>query len=142
MALLAPRARGEVADLRAQFDRMIQDMWDGEATVRRPAIDVIDEDDAIVVHAELPGLKPDDVTVELQDGVLTIRGEHEETSEEKDRRFVRRERRVGAFARSLTVPAGTDPATISATCADGVLEVRIPHAQKREPAAIEVQAKS
>lgn len=142
MALLALRPSADAVEARHRLEQLIDDMWDDEASMRRPAIDVVDGEDAILVRAELPGMRPDEVKVELQDNVLTIRGQHEESSEEKGQRYVRRERRAGAFARSIALPAGTDASAISAACQDGVLEVRIPHVEKTEPATIEVQAKS
>jgi HSP20 family protein len=135
-----PGAFPELAEMRERFERMFEGMGDGGGGVRTPAIDVIDEDDALLLRAEVPGMRPDEVAVELQDDVLTIRGHHEETSEEKGKRYIRRERRIGAFARSIGLPAGTDPDTIEAACKDGVLNVRIPHAKSAEPKTIAVKS--
>ena len=141
MATLTRRTN-PFAELSERLDRMFEDVVESGTAVRRPALDVIDEDDALVLRAEVPGMKPDEVAVELQDDILTIRGHHEESTEEKDKRFVRRERRMGSFARSIALPAGTDPESIAASCKDGVLEVRIPHPTKSEPKSIAVTSES
>jgi HSP20 family protein len=104
-----------------------------------PAIDVIDEDDALVIRADIPGMKPEEVKIDLHDDVLTVHGEHEESSEDKNKRYVRRERRFGAFTRSIALPPGVDASEIKAKSRDGVVEVRIPKPQRTEPKSIEVE---
>ena len=138
MSALA-RRYSPFAELSERFDRMFEDFFDRGVATHTPAIDVIDEDDALVLRAEIPGMSPDEVTVQLENDVLTIRGQHEETSEEKNKRYLRRERRVGAFARSIAVPPGTDPDAVEASCKNGVLEVRLPHAARPQPKTIEVK---
>lgn len=142
MAMLTRRTSpfAELADLRGRFDRMFDDVFEGDSSARTPALDVIDEDDALVLRAEIPGMTPDEISIELAGDVLTIRGHHEETSEEKDKRYIRRERRSGSFARSIALPAGTDPEAIEASCKDGVLSVRVPHVAKPEPKRIDVKS--
>ncbi len=136
-----PGGFGEFAELRERFDRIFEDMFDREPGTRRPALDVVREDDGLVLQVEVPEMGADEVSVEVQDGVLTIRGRHEDRTEEQDARLVRRERRVGAFARSVPLPPGVDAEAITATCEHGVLEVRLPESRRSEPRAIEVQAK-
>lgn len=144
MALLTRRAGplAELADLQSRFDRMFDDMLDRGSGDRTLAIDVLDEDDAIVVRADVPGIKPEEVEVHVQDDVLTVRGAHEEQSEEKAKRYVRRERRYGAFTRSIALPPGVDAEAIKASCQDGVVEVRVPKPQQTEPRRIEVGSAS
>ena len=83
-------------------------------------------DGHLVVRAEVPGFKPEEIDIEAEGGVLTISGKHEATSEEKDKEFVRRERCYGAFSRTMPLPEGVDPKKIKATTTDGVLELTIP----------------
>ena len=80
----------------------------------------------LVVRADVPGIKPEEVKVEVEDDILTVSGQHEERREEKDKRFLRRERRYGWFTRSMALPAGVDPKKIKAKTRDGVVEVTIP----------------
>ena len=115
------------AEFRSQFDRMLDEvMVDGRERTWTPAIDVVREKDKLVIRADIPGVKPEDVKVEVEDDVLTVSGEHEERKEEKDKHYVRRERRYGAFQRSLVLPPDVDPEKIEAKTKDGVLEVTVP----------------
>lgn len=92
------------------------------------------EEGTYVLRAEMPGIDPDkDVTVSVEDGILTIRGERQE--EEKDKQH--REFHYGSFTRSITLPKGVDANEITATYTDGVLEVRVPKAGE-ESAALTV----
>lgn len=94
-----------------------------------------------VIRAELPGIDPaKDVEISVADGVLTIRAEREEKTEHKKKDSYRSEFRYGSFTRSVTLPAGATDADVSATYADGVLEVRVPlgEAPRPEPKKIPV----
>jgi HSP20 family protein len=116
---------GEVGDLRSRLDRMFDQM----ARPDRgwvPAIDVVRENGNLLLRANVPGIKPDEVKIEVEDGVLTVSGEHEESGEEKDADYVRRERSYGSFSRSLALPSGVDAGAIKATTKDGIVEVTIP----------------
>lgn len=130
---------GDFADLRARMDRLLEEMGNGHEGDWTPAIDVIRGDDEIVVRANVPGIKPDDITIEFEDGVLTVSGKHEEEKEEKGKDYVRRERHFGSFSRSVALPEGVSADDIDATCKDGVLEVRAP-VPKREKRAVSIKA--
>jgi HSP20 family protein len=116
----------ELAEMRSRFDRMLADFGDAREREWMPAVDMIRDDGHLVVRAELPGIKPEEVEIEAEGGVLRISGKHEESSEEKGTEFVRRERRYGAFSRTMPLPEGVDPKKIKATTTDGVLELTIP----------------
>jgi HSP20 family protein len=83
----------ELADLRSRFFDRAFDDFDSRDRAWAPAIDVVRKDGNVVVHADIPGIKPDEVKVQLANDVLTITGEHEEGKEEKSQQYVRRERR-------------------------------------------------
>jgi HSP20 family protein len=140
MALVTrhPGPFAELADLQTRFDRMFEGMFERGNGGHALAVDVIDEDDALVIRADVPGLKPEEVKIEVHDDVLTVHGEHEESSEEKNKRYVRRERRYGAFTRSMALPHGVDADDIKASSKDGVVEVRVPKPQRTEARSIEV----
>jgi HSP20 family protein len=124
------------------FDAMLADMdrffpdpsaWFPIARLRRglgavqmPRVDVVEKDKTLVVTAELPGVKKEDVHVEMDDGTLIIRGETRSEHEDKDRDYVRMERTYGSFYRRLPLGFNGERSQISATLKDGVLEVRIP----------------
>jgi HSP20 family protein len=102
-----------------------------------PRMDVYEKDDAIVVQAELPGLKKEDVHVEIEGDDLVIRGESEPGDDDY---YYQSERRYGSFYRRMPLPEGTNTDQIQATLADGVLEIRLPvsKANGEEPTRIEI----
>jgi len=105
-----------------------------------PAVDVAEDDERYVVTAEVPGAKAEDVHVEVQDNVLSIRGEKrsERKEEGERRRYV--ERRFGSFARSFSLPANADADRVKASFQDGVLTVEIPKAEESKPRVISIQS--
>lgn len=133
---------GDLADLRSRLDRMFEEASVGEGRGWAPSVDLIEEKGRLVLRADVPGIKPDDVKIEVEDDVLTISGEHSEEKEEKDKRYVRRERRYGSFARSLTLPKGVEPDDIEAACKDGVCEVTIPLPEGAEKKAVTIKPKT
>jgi HSP20 family protein len=105
-----------------------------------PAIDVVQRDEDLVVRAEVPGARPEDVDITVQDGVLTISGKLEEEREEERQGYLVRERRSGTFRRSLQLPQNVDEDQINARFENGILEVAIPGAAAgREPKRIQVE---
>jgi HSP20 family protein len=107
----------------------------------RPATDVIETDKEIVFKAELPGVKKEEVSVELEGDTLTIKGERKEEKEEKGKKMHRVERVYGSFMRSFTLPDNVDSKSIRAEMKDGVLEVHLPKtaAPETKPTKIEVK---
>jgi HSP20 family protein len=103
-----------------------------------PAMDLVETDGAYILRADLPGLKRDDVKIELEQNVLTISGERVAKHEQSTDGYYRIERASGSFARSLTLPSGVDADRIEATFADGVLEVRIPTPEQPRPRRVEI----
>ena len=128
----------EFGELRSRFDRLFDDSLIGREHRWTPAIDVVRENGNLVVRADIPGVKPEEVKIEVDRDILTVMGEHEERKEEKDKHFVRRERRYGSFERSMALPPGVDTAKITAKTHDGMLEVTIPLPEeaKTEPVSI------
>jgi HSP20 family protein len=91
-----------------------------------PQVDIVERDGNMIVRADLPGLKQDDVKVNVDNDVLTISGERSETTEQKTGGIYRRERSYGTFERSIALPEGVDPAAIQASFENGVLEIVMP----------------
>jgi HSP20 family protein len=116
----------ELGELRSRFDRIFERLIDGREHAWTPAIDVERDNGNIIVRADVPGVKPEGVKIEVDDDILTVSGEHEERKEQKDKQFLRRERRYGSFSRSMALPAGVDASKIKAKTRDGVVEVTIP----------------
>ncbi|NQW09140.1 MAG: Hsp20/alpha crystallin family protein [Alphaproteobacteria bacterium] len=94
-----------------------------------PASEAAATDDAYVVEVELPGVKDDDITIELHDNVLTLKGEKRSSREEKGKTYFFSERTYGAFQRAFRLPADVDAGRIEAHAEDGVLRVRLPKRQ-------------
>lgn len=128
----------ELSEWRSRLDRMFDEWPDGHGHPWTPAIDVVREDSRLVMRADLPGIKPEEVKVEFKDDMLTVSGEHQESKQERDGDYVRRERRYGSFLRSVAVPAGVDPKKIKATTRDGVIEITVPlpDTAQKEPVQI------
>jgi len=106
-----------------------------ELSVVRPSVDIFEEGDDVVVKAELPGMKKEDLDVKLTDNAITISGEKkkEEKIEKKD--YYRFERSYGSFTRSFSLPTEVQSDKAKAQFKDGVLEIRIPkteEAKKKE----------
>ncbi len=104
-----------------------------------PSLDIVEDAHAYVVTAELPGLKKEDVAIQLEDGVLSISGEKKQETEVKEKTFHRMERRYGSFYRAVTLPAGVDVEKVDARFEDGVLKIRVPKREEVKPKAIKIQ---
>lgn len=109
-------------------------------TAWMPATDVAENDDAYVVTVEVPGAKREDVGIELDGEMITIRGEKRSEREEKGERRHYVERCYGSFSRSFTLPRDTDRERIKASFQDGVLTVEIPKTEKSKPRAIDIKS--
>jgi HSP20 family protein len=111
-----------------------------EMTEWAPAIDVVAKDGDLVLRAELPGIKQEDVDITLHENVLTVSGERKAEQEEERSGYYVRERRYGSFSRSLTLPQGVDESKIHARYEDGVLEVTVEGAAAvQEPKRIQIE---
>jgi HSP20 family protein len=127
----------ELDELQTRLGRMFDQVSGGERAWT-PAIDVVRDDGDLVVRAELPGIKPEEVKVEVEDDVLTVSGEHEESKEEEGKKYLRRECRYGAFSRSIALPAGVDAKKIKANTRDGIVEVTVPLPKQASKEKVEI----
>jgi HSP20 family protein len=105
-----------------------------------PAVDVAESTDEYVVTAELPGAKPEDVTVELHEGVLTLRGEKRSERDESTEHSRYVERVFGSFSRSFSLPQNANGEKVQASFSDGVLTLRIPKREEAKPRTIAIQS--
>lgn len=104
----------------------------------RPFVDIYDNDNNIVIKAELPGIDKKDIVVDVKDRFLTLKGERSSENEVKKDKFHRRERTYGKFERVFTLPMEVDPDKIKADYKDGVLKIDIPKPEKQKPKQITV----
>ncbi|HFB65035.1 MAG TPA: Hsp20/alpha crystallin family protein [Aeromonadales bacterium] len=103
-----------------------------------PAVDIIEEEDKYVIHADVPGMKPDDIEVTMEKGVLTLKGTRESVNKEEQDKYTRVERVHGTFFRRFTIPDATDTKNIEAKFKDGVLTITIPKGEEIKPRRIEI----
>ncbi len=103
-----------------------------------PVVDVYENDDALVVKAELPGVDKDQISVNVEGRILTLRGERKTENEAKEENYYRRERTYGHFERSFTLPAEVDPESTKAEYKDGVLKIEVPKPAEQKPKQITV----
>jgi HSP20 family protein len=128
--------------LRDRFDRVFSDLMNtGSAADERAnmPIDVHEEEQTVIVKASMPGIKPDDISVEVRNGVLTIRGTSTEQRDEARGTWQVVERHVGHVARSITLPATVDESTGQAQYDDGVLTITFNKTLEKPGKMIEVQ---
>lgn len=112
--------------------------WNGERFV--PAIDVRESEDSYLVEADIPGMKKEDIHIEIADNVLTIKGERKSDSEQKEKEYHRLERTYGSFRRSIQVPGGFNHDSVSAKFEDGVLRITLPKPEESKPRRVTVNA--
>ena len=134
---------GPMFGLRREIDRLFEDTF-GRDTTRGggwvPPVDVREDAKEIVLEIELPGIRPEDVEVTAENGVLTVRGEKQSRStEDTQGRYHVVERTYGSFARSFQLPNGVDDRRIEAEFVDGLLAVRVPKAALAQPRRIEIR---
>ena len=104
-----------------------------------PAVDISEDQEQFTIHADLPGVKSDDIEVTAENGVLTIKGQREGHKEEEKNNYRRVERFSGSFIRRFTLPERADLENIAAKTRDGVLELTIPKSAEAKPRRIEVK---
>jgi HSP20 family protein len=130
-----------IVSLRREIDRLFDDMSAGPSGGGRwlPAVDVREDQKNIAVDIELPGIKPEDVNVSVENGVLAVSGEKRaERKEGEEGRYHTVERSYGSFFRSFQLPQGVDESQISADFHDGVLTIDIPKAALPQPRRIQI----
>lgn len=138
-----------------EMDRMFRDFWkeprfsfgwpeglrrrNEEFSIEVPAIEIYDEKDDIVVKAELPGLKREDIEINLAGDLLTIKGEKKKEEEVKEKDYYYSERSFGSFERSVEIPQKVLPDKVRASFKDGVLEVRLQKSEEAKKKEIKIK---
>lgn len=135
----------DLRHIRDEMDRLIGSAFgrgEGEEAGQMgwsPETDMVERPDEYVVTAELPGMRREDVRVEMQDHALVIRGEKREEEERREGRRHLLERRFGSFTRSITLPESVDPARIHAKFEHGVLRVTLPKSEERRGREVKIE---
>jgi HSP20 family protein len=134
---------GGLMSLRQMMDRLMEDAvvmpGGGQAGgTNRAALNVYEEGDNLVVEAQLAGVRPEDIDVSVERGMLTIRAENKADEERKDRSYIIREHRRGTFVNQLRLPDSVDPDAVQATFENGVLRLVFPRAEQAKPRRIQI----
>jgi HSP20 family protein len=137
----------EIATMRESMDRLFEDHFsrrprNGGAVVWQPAIDMSETESEVLVRVELPGVDPKNVDVSVTADTLAIRGQAQAEQETRDKSYYRRELRYGTFQRTLGLPTEMAGEQAKATFKHGILEVRIPKAERVKPKSVKVQVDS
>jgi HSP20 family protein len=131
----------EIAALQNEMSRFMNGLLEDNGPTTRnwvPALDVWETEDEIVYALDLPGIPEDKISVELDDGALTITAERERTEQESKDRFYRFERRYGTFTRTFGVPQGVKESDVHADYKGGVLEVHVKKPEQPKPKRIQI----
>lgn len=139
----------EMMSLRDEMDRLIDQTFSGgslgpwqSSTNWGLALDVAENDDAFIVTASIPGMKPDDLDITITDNVLTIKGEYKADKTIEEEQYHIRERRYGSFGRSITLPVAVNADEVDANYENGVLTLTVPKAEEVKPRRITVKVHS
>jgi HSP20 family protein len=145
MALVRWEPVRELGTIQSEMNRLFNSFFDtpthsSGAPLRRyiPAMDLVDTGEAFVLKADLPGLSESDVSIEVEDNVLTISGERKSEHEDRKGGYYRVERSYGSFRRALTLPEGVDPEAVKATFDKGVLAVTVPKPEQQAPRKVQI----
>jgi HSP20 family protein len=131
----------EVAMMQNELSRMMNGLFEGDGRRTQswvPTLDTWETKDEVVYAFDLPGVPQDKVSVEIEDGALTVTAERERSEEISEELFHRFERRYGTFARTVGLPQGVSEDTIKASYKDGVLEIHVPKPEQPKPKKIEI----
>ena len=143
MRALAPWGGDVRREMERFFDRFAEPTWEPFEAMAgdwAPKLDLSETKDAMVVKAEMPGVDPKEIEISLTGDVLTLKGEKEKETEEKEERYHRVERTYGAFLRSVRLPMAVDGGKVTATFKNGVLIVTLPKTPAAKGTMIPVKA--
>ena len=138
----------EMVSVRNQMDQLVGDVlrepsgWNGngEGGLRRLALDVYEDDNGYSVTASMPGIDPEELDISFSENRLTIQGETQAQEVDESAKWHVRERQIGRYMRSITLPAAVNADSIGAAYEDGVLTLTLPKAEEVKPRRIAVQA--
>jgi HSP20 family protein len=144
--LIRRNAMQGMSDFQRQFDRFFNAPLfgsgvfsdEGRAELWYPSVDMFENDDSLIIKAELAGLSKDDIDVNIENGKLTLSGERKSENEVEEDKYYRRERTYGKFVRTFALPADVDPEKITAEFNDGVLNIKVPKPEGKKPKQITV----
>jgi HSP20 family protein len=148
MALVRWTPMGNLQSFQHEMNRMFNQFFQGsngeevgsKLSTWTPSVDIHETDDVLVIKAELPGVSKDDVSIDVHQNTLTLRGQRKHEAEVKDEQYHRVERSYGSFQRSFTLPSTIDYEKVQATFKDGVLELHLPRLESAKPRQIAINS--
>ncbi len=147
MAIVKYNPLRELRSMQEQMSRLLDMAWNREPGedlregAWQPLVDIFENDEAVVIKAELPGVDQSDIEVKIEDAVLVIRGERRQDAEIRKENYHRIERCYGPFQRSFSLPQSIDREKVKAVCDKGVLTVTMPKKEEIKPKQIIVEVK-
>lgn len=148
MTLVRWRPFRDIVSIQDEMNRLFNDFFgrvpsrfegDWSTSEWTPSVDISETKDDILIKAEVPGMKKEDIKISLQDNVLTLKGERKQEKEEKETNFYRMERSYGSFTRSFNLPTVVQADKIKASYKDGILNVTLPKAEEVKPKQIPIE---
>jgi HSP20 family protein len=149
MALVRWDPFRDLVSLKERMDRLFEDTFARSRNIEEglapgswsPPVDIYETDENIILQAELPGIERKDITLEVKDDVLTLKGDRKFEKEVKQENYHRVERSYGSFQRSFTLPSNIKRDKVEAEFKDGILEVILPKVEEAKPRQIKVEVK-
>jgi len=147
MAIVKYKPLRELHSMQEQMSRLLDMAWSREPGeelregVWHPPVDIFENDEAVIIKAELPGVDQSDIEVKIEESMLVIRGERRQDTEVRKENYHRIERYYGPFQRSFSLPQSIDREKVTATCDKGVLTITLPKKEEIKPKQIYVEVK-
>lgn len=147
MAVIRYNPFRELRAMQEQMNRLLDLAWNRETGedikegIWQPPVDIYEDEESVIIKAELPDVEQKEIEVKIEDSTLTLRGERKPDETLKRENFHRMERFYGTFQRSFTLPHTIDQEKVKASCANGVLTIILPKQEERKPKLINVEVK-
>ena len=132
----------QLTNIRDEINRLFESPYENGSDVFNtwaPALDVYEDNENLIVQAELPGMKKEDIDISLHDNVITVSGERKNEKKYEGAKTSREERFFGRFTRSISLPKQVDSGRVKASYKDGLLTVTLPKAEEAKPRQIQIQ---
>jgi HSP20 family protein len=147
MAIVKYNPVRDLRTMQEQMNRLLDMAWNREIGeelgegVWQPAVDIYEDENSVIIKAEVPDIDQKDIEVRIEDNTLTLRGERKHNKEVKKENYHRVERYYGQFQRSFSLPHSIDQEKVKATCDKGVLTITLPKREETKPKQINVEVK-
>ena len=145
MAIVRWRPMRDLYHIQGEMDRFVNDFFQTDSRLDlpnggtwSPAVDISETENALMVSAEIPGMKKEEIKISIHNNILVLKGEKKKEKEEKEEKYHRIERTYGSFTRSFSLPTSVDPNKVKASYKDGILYVELLKKEEAKPKEISV----